>query len=301
MNRNTLFGLLAILLWSTAVGLARSITEQLGPFTGGASVYLTGGLIFALRFFLQKSPIKKLRGLPRLYLFGCGALFVIYTVVLYSALGFATSHHQALEVSLVNYLWPALTILFSLFILSKRGSIGLIPGTLFALGGIFLVLTQGASVSWNSFSSNIASNPVVYGLGLVAAVSWALYSNLARRWAGPNSGGAVFMFILASGFALLLLQFLHPETGSFNTRVLIEVAVMSVTTTVAYALWDAAMRKGDVILVAACSYFTPLFSTVFSCVYLRIAPGAILWLGCLLIIAGSFLSWRSVSDTRTEY
>jgi drug/metabolite transporter (DMT)-like permease len=58
--------------------------------------------------------------------------------------------------------------------------------------------------------------------------------------------------------------------------------------------WDIAMREGDLVLVASCSYLTPFFSTVVSCIYLRVWPGPSLWLGCLLIIAGSFLSWRSI-------
>jgi drug/metabolite transporter (DMT)-like permease len=54
------------------------------------------------------------------------------------------------------------------------------------------------------------------------------------------------------------------------------------------------MREGDVVLVASCSYLTPFLSTVVSCLYLRVLPGRSLWFGCLLIIAGSFWSWRSV-------
>jgi hypothetical protein len=51
---------------------------------------------------------------------------------------------------------------------------------------------------------------------------------------------------------------------------------------------------GNALLVAAGSYFTPLFSTLVSCVYLGIQPGLRLWVGCLLIVVGSIASWRSV-------
>ena len=52
------------------------------------------------------------------------------------------------------------------------------------------------------------------------------------------------------------------------------------------------------MLVASCSYLTPFFSTVVTCLYLRVQPGPTLWMGCGLIIAGSFLSWRSIrTDT----
>jgi drug/metabolite transporter (DMT)-like permease len=48
--------------------------------------------------------------------------------------------------------------------------------------------------------------------------------------------------------------------------------------------------------VASCSYLTPLLATAAACAYLGIAPGIKLWLGCLLLIGGSFLSWRSIDE-----
>jgi len=54
------------------------------------------------------------------------------------------------------------------------------------------------------------------------------------------------------------------------------------------------MRKGDVVLVVSCSYLTPFLATAVGCIYLWVVPGVKLWLGCLLIIGGSFLSWRSI-------
>jgi drug/metabolite transporter (DMT)-like permease len=79
----------------------------------------------------------------------------------------------------------------------------------------------------------------------------------------------------------------------------LEVTFMGLATALAYILWDLAMRKGDMVFVAACSYFTPLLSTFLSCLYLQVAAGFNLWVGCLLIVAGSFLSWASVSDRET--
>jgi len=60
------------------------------------------------------------------------------------------------------------------------------------------------------------------------------------------------------------------------------------------------MRKGNQMLVAACSYLTPFLSTVVSTLYLHVAPAVRLWLGCALIIAGSVLSWRSVRPAGTD-
>ncbi|OGV67831.1 MAG: hypothetical protein A3K19_28640 [Lentisphaerae bacterium RIFOXYB12_FULL_65_16] len=296
LDRYTLAGLAAILLWSTSVAVVRSLTEKLGPYTAGAAVYLTAGVLFLAQLLGQARGIDSLRRLSRPYLFGCGALFVSYMIALYVAIGLAADRHQVLEIGLVNYLWPTLTILFSLLLLRQRAGLLLVPGTLLALAGVFLVLTQGQSVSWSSFTANVASRPVAYALALYAAVSWGLYSNLTRRWAGPESGSGVAVFVAATGLALLCLRLGTTEPTHWTARGVAEVAFLGGATALGYALWDLAMRKGDVVFVAACSYLTPLLSTLVACCYLRIMPGTSLAIGCLLIIAGSFLSWRSVAE-----
>lgn len=295
VDRNTILGLSAILLWSATVALARSLSEQIGPLTAGASVYLAAGSILGGHLLIRERSFKSLRELQRLHLFGCGALFLLYAGALFLALGLAANRHQAIEVGLLNYLWPALTLLFSLLLLGKRAGAGLAPATLLALVGVFLVLTPGTSISWGSFLANLQSNPAAYGLGLVAALSWALYSNLTRRWGEGAGGGAVLLFTLGTGVAFSLVRLFHSETGAWSLRAAAEVAVLALGTALGYVFWDLAMRRGDMVLVASCSYLTPFFSTLVSCVYLGVLPGIGVWLGCLLIVAGSFWSWRSIA------
>ncbi len=212
------------------------------------------------------------------------------------AVGSASDRQQVLEIGLVNYLWPAATILLSLLLLSKRTRWLLVPGTVLALAGEFLVITQGTHVSWRSFGGHLQANPTAYAFALVAALAWAFYSTLTRRWSRPGTGGAVALFLPAAGLALLVLRLFSPEASVWTVRAAGEVVVLAAFTTLAYALWDAAMRKGDLLFVTACSYFTPLLSTLVSCVYLQVTPGWRLWAGCVVLVAGSLLTWVSISD-----
>jgi drug/metabolite transporter (DMT)-like permease len=295
-NLSTGSGLGAIILWSATFAFARSLSEQVGPLTAGAAAYLIGGAFCLLKLAYSPAPLKRLLQLPRLYLLGCGFLFAFYTAALYLAVGLCRSRQQLLEIALVNYLWPALTILFSLPLLKQRASLWLVPGTALALAGVFLVMTQGAPVSWESVTQHLQTNPWAYALALTAALSWALYSNLTRRWSGPENGGAVEVFIPVTGLILLGLRFLTTEPTLWSLRAMGEATGLAAVTTVAYFLWDVAMRKGNLLLVAACSYFTPLLSTIVSCAYLKVPPGPKLWIGCLLLVAGSLISWRSLVD-----
>jgi drug/metabolite transporter (DMT)-like permease len=299
LNRlGTVSGLGAILLWSTTFAFARSLSEQVGPLTAGAAAYLLGGACCVLRLAWGARPVRSLWTLSRAYLLGCGSLFTFYTTAIYLAVGFAKDRTQLLEIALVNYLWPAFTIILSLPLLRHRASLWLVPGTILALAGLFLVMTQGTHLSWASFREHVHGSPAAYALALAGAITWGLYSNLSRRCSEPGHGGAVEVFVPVTGLILLGLRLATNESTQWNLRAAGEAAGLGVVTALSYVLWDKAMRNGNLLLVATCSYFTPLLSTVMSCLYLRLSPNPRLWIGCLLLVSGSILTWRSVSERR---
>jgi drug/metabolite transporter (DMT)-like permease len=290
-------GFAAILLWSTTIAFTRSLAGQLGPMTAAAAVYSVSGVAAIIVFALRRERIKEIRKLPRLYLVVCGALFISYMALLFWAVGFADDRQQVLEVGLLNYLWPVLTLIFTVVLLKKRARPTLYPALLLTIAGIFLVLTQGRSVTWQSFSSNLLQNPGAYTMAFAAAVIWSLYSVLTRKLAGGRSSGAVMLFLPVTAIVFLIACFFFDEPRQWSTRAWLETVFLGLATFLAYSLWDNAMRKGDIVLVASASYLTPLFSTIVSCIYLAISPDPLLWVGCGLLIAGSVISGFSVIDT----
>lgn len=296
LNRGTIAGVGAILLWSATVALARSLTEQLGMFRAAASVYVFSGACCVVFLAVKPGRWRQLRNQSRRYLLVCGSLFVFYMVAYFSAIGLADDREQVLEIALINYLWCPLTLLLSVPVLKKQASPLVIPGTILVVAGIFLVLKQDFSIPWSSLLANVAGNPLAYGLALAVAVAWGFYSNLTRRLAASEEVSGALAFLPATGAVLLILSLTTPEEGSWDARAVIEMVILGTSTATGYLLWDVAMRKGDVVFVAAGSYFVPLLATLVSCVYLGITPGAPLWVGCLLIVAGSLSSWIAISD-----
>jgi drug/metabolite transporter (DMT)-like permease len=293
-TRGTVGGFAAVFLWSTTFALARSLSEQVGAMTAAASVYLCGGGLGLLLCWMLPGGLPNPRLLPPRYLFGCGSLFALYTVFIYLAVGMAGDRGELLEIALLNYLWPAATIVLSLPLLGQRAHPVLWPATGVAFAGVFLVMTQGSGVSWASLRSHLEGNPAAYALAFAGAIVWALYSNLARRWSTPSSEGAAVLFVPITGLLLLGIRCFLTEPTVWSFSAVVEAGALGSVTALAYALWDTAMRKGDHVLVVAASYFTPLLSTLFSCAYLGVAPGPGLWLGCLMIVGGSLGSWRAI-------
>ena len=101
-NLSTGGGLLALVLWSATIAVARSLSEQLGPLTAGAAVYLIAGLLCLVHLARSKTSLTQLLRLPRKYLLGCGFLFALCNVALFLAVGLAKDREQVLEIGLVN-------------------------------------------------------------------------------------------------------------------------------------------------------------------------------------------------------
>ena len=298
----TILGILAVLFWSTSVAVVRDIIESLGPLTAGATLYLIGGALCCVPLIVQPERLRRVLRLPRAYLFGCGGLVVFYTLCLFLALGLAADHAQVVEVALINYLWPALTLLLAVPILGHRARIGLVPGVLIALAGIGLVsAAQSPVLSWPGFLADLRSNAAPYLVAFAAAVTWALYSDLSRRWAGDSDCGAMNLFLLASGLALLVARCFFHEQPRWSPGIAVKMALYVVFSIgLAYPFWDIAMRRGRMVFVASFSYLLPLFSTVVISLYLHVPLTPALWLGCALVIAGAVICKFSVVERKEE-
>jgi drug/metabolite transporter (DMT)-like permease len=296
---HTALGIAAILLWSSTMAVSRSLTEQLGPTTAGAAIYLVSGVI-GCAYLLARGKLSAVRTLPARYLFGCGGLMVVYMALIYMAVGLAPMRRHVIGVGIINYLWPGLTLILSVPLLKKRAGPLLVPGAVVAFVGVVLA-GSGGSLSPAGLLRGLGGSRLPYLLALGAAVCWALYSNLSRRWAGSHEGGAVPVFLLAAGALLALMRLFFDEQPQWSARAFYELAYMSLLPALlAYAFWDASMRRGNLVLVASLAYFTPVLSTAISSLYLHVAPGPSLWLACGLVVVGAVVCRLSVKDPGPE-
>jgi drug/metabolite transporter (DMT)-like permease len=221
----------------------------------------------------------------------CGFLFITYEVALYLAIGLADSHRQVLVVGLINYLWPALILVTAIPLLGYRASGWLGVGIILAVLGISLALGV------NPFSGDPVQGEawLPYLLALYAAFSWAIYTNLSRRWLKDAAVSGLPLFILASGLSLGILRWFSAETSTWTNQAILAVIYLAVFVTwLAYTFWDIGTRRGNLILLGTLSYFIPLFSTLISALLLHEPPGWPLWLAVLFLIAGAWICNRAI-------
>lgn len=300
LRSSNLLGLLSILLWSTTIAFSRSLTEQLGTFTAAASIYTLAGLFGLLLMALQPGSVRAMWQLPRNYLMVCGLLFVVYITALYLAIGIASTRIQVLTIGLINYLWPGLSLVLSVPILGRKARATLPVGMVIALGGIWLANTGGSGLSLQAVLA-VRDSWMPYALALVAAVSWGLYSNLSRHWGGEHDSGAVPLFLFASGVLLMLLRLLTSETSNWSGPASMELIYMALFPgMLAYIFWDIAVRKGEIVLVSSLSYLTPLLSTLFSTMVLKVSTSPSLWFGAGLVIAGAIICKTSMIEPQQQ-
>lgn len=136
------------------VGLIRGVSEGLGPVGGAAAIYSLSGLllIFTVGF-------PRIRQIPKGYLLAGSLLFVSYEICLALSLGYAATHHQAIEVGMVNYLWPSLTILFAILFNGQKTNWLIVPGLLLALVGVCWVLGGDNGLHYDEIINNMVMLP----------------------------------------------------------------------------------------------------------------------------------------------
>ncbi|HGO4159206.1 TPA: aromatic amino acid DMT transporter YddG [Serratia marcescens] len=286
-TRGTLFGLLAIMLWSSVVGLIRSVSEGLGPIGGAAMIYSVSAV-----FLLVALGVPKWRSFPRPYLIVGSLLFVSYEICLSLSLGYANTRLQAIEVGMINYLWPCFTVLMALAINGQKAKWWLLPGLLLSLFGIGWIMSGEGGWSPAQMLANVRSNPLSYALAFSGAVIWALYCNLTKKIARGSNG--VVLFIALTALALWLKYAFSAESGmQFSAGVTVTLLCAGVAMGAGYAAWNVGILHGNMTLLATVSYFTPVLSAVFAALVLHTSLTASFWQGVAMVTLGSLICWRA--------
>jgi len=250
--KSTLLALLAVVIWSSLAFLNSRVNE-LSPF-------LSVGIALCFGALVGLPKVKEWRVPPRTFAVGVGGIFG-YHALLFIAFRLA----PAVEVNLVNYLWPLLIVVLSpLFLPGFSLKARHVLGALLGFAGAALIATGGSAVGFD------AARLPGYLLAAAAAFVWAAYSLLTKRLP-PFSTGAVGGFCLASGLLSLGIFWIESAAAGGSAAASLRslggadwlalAALGAGPMGGAFYAWDAALKAGDPRSIGALSYLTPLLST----------------------------------------
>ena len=278
MDRATGLGSLALLLWATLAVLSRA-AASLPPFQLTAMAFAVSALL-GLIGLAVRGELGAMRQPPLVWLHGIGGLFG-YHALFFAALAYA----PAAEANLLNYLWPLLIVLLSAPLLGMRLSRRHLAGVGIGLVGCLLLLARGARFDPGALFG--------YACAVGAAVTWAVYSVLARRLRDVPTQ-AVVGFCAATSVLAALAHAAFETTVRPQWPVLGSVLLLGIGPLgVAFALWDVGMKRGDPRLLGTLAYATPVASTLILGLAGFTPLSGVTIAAALLVAAGGWIAARA--------
>ena len=292
-NLATLIGLSAILQWSSIVGLLKKISANIGADLAVLMMYSLSTLLLLAVFGLPK-----LKHIPKFYLYSAAALFVIYEICFSYAIALAQTAQQAIEISLVNYLWPSMTIALLILFRELKFHALVVVGLSISLAGVFYIQTGQGEIRLDHVIENIQANPTSYLLAFIGASLWSLYCVFTKKYSQGHNPIVLF-FIAVSVVLWAKTLLLHheqlPQLLQIDLQTMLNMLMVSVVTGLGYAAWNIGINKGNIAMLVALSYFSPIFSSVISMWILETRLSATFWTGAMMVTAGSLICWLSTN------
>ena len=278
----TLIGLTAILMWSL-LSVLTVATGKIPAFQLAAMTFAIGATVAFASFVFRPSAFSALKQPVTAWVVGVGGLFG-YHALYFLALRFA----PPAEAGLLNYLWPLLIVLFLSLLPGERLMPHHIVGALLGLAGTVLLFTgSGAGFEAGQLPGLLAA--------FVAAFVWAAYSVMSRKLkAVPTDAVAGFCAVTAL-LAALMHGLVETTVWPDTTAQWLAILALGVGPVgAAFFTWDVGMKRGDIRVLGAASYATPLLSTAFLILAGFATASANIAIAAILIAGGGLIAARDM-------
>ena len=283
----TLIGLTAILMWSL-LAVMTVATGTIPAFQLAAMTFAIGALVGSLTWIGRFEAISALRQPALAWAVGVGGLFG-YHALYFLALRFA----PPAEAGLLNYLWPLLIVLFSSLLPGERLAPHHVIGAMLGLAGTVLLFAgnRGGGFVPGQVPGLVAA--------FIAAFVWASYSVMSRRLKSVPTD-AVAGFCGVTALLAALVHWLAEDTVWPDTPLqwLAVIGLGVGPVGAAFYAWDIGMKRGDIRVLGAASYATPLLSTAFLVLAGFAKASANITLAAILIAGGGLIAAKDMLRKR---
>jgi drug/metabolite transporter (DMT)-like permease len=284
-----LFALGATVIWSGNFIVARSLNQSIEPATLSLLRWATaflGLLPFACRTaWRQRLEIRA--AMPAII------PMAILGVTVFNALLYKAAHStSALNLSLIATSTPVFIILLARLFLNEKLTPRKLGGLAIAVAGVLLLISGGDPARLTGLDFSIGDLWMS-----LAAIIFAAYSILVRRFQGGLSQSAFLLTLFGVGIVFLLpcagwemLRSGLPEITPGAAGAILYIGLGA--SLAAYAMWNSAVKSIGPSLAGLIYYSLPLFSGVTAFVLLG-EPMGLIHLGSAgCILSGILLATR---------
>lgn len=243
-------------------------------------------LMLAVIFSEKIAEIKKYKLKDWVYLFFLGLLGTyIYYLFLY--LGY--SQAIGMEVLVVQYTWPILVVVFSIFILGEQLNYRKASAIVLGFLGVIMVLTKG---EWQDI--NVSNMPVIILVG-VGASCFAHFSVLSKKNHKEPFGATSVYFLsacIASFFSMLYFsEFALPSHYELIPILLNGIFVNGFS----YVFWLVALKSTEASYLAPFTFMTPVLSAIYLMLFFNEPIVIAYLLGLACVVMGGWINSFSSS------
>ncbi len=218
-------------------------------------------------------------------------LGLLGTYIYYLFLYLGYSQARGLEVLVIQYTWPILIVVLSLFILKEKLTYRKVTALLLGFIGVVTVLTKG------NFYQVDVSNPLVIFLVGAGAFCFALFSVLSKRVTkSPIVVVSLYFFtaLIASFLSMLYFSaFALPSADEIFPILLNGVMVNGYS----YIFWKKALHATEASYLAPYTYIAPILSAIYLVVIFDEPFLMIYGVGLLFIVVGGLINSTEKSSS----
>ncbi|MFH0255862.1 DMT family transporter [Vibrio rumoiensis] len=266
-----LSAMVTILMWSSLASLTVGINHI--PASLSVGIVLLIAMLPGIKYYRNwKLPIN-------VWLTAIIGMFG-YHFLLFDAF----SRAPAVEVNMIQYLWPLFIVIGSPLFGGDKLNPGHIIGAIMAFSGVVLVM-----------SSNLEEHNSAYWFGYLeafaAALLWAGYTLSNRKHKNMPSSAIAVVCGISGILSLCVFGLTYVEVPQISYLDLLFICLLGLGPMgLSFYTWDYAMRNSDPRFIGSLTYLTPLLSTVMLTIFYNKSELTFEHLMSLtLIIAGSFL------------
>lgn len=266
-----LSAMVTILMWSSLASLTVSINHI--PASLSVGIVLLVAMLPGIKYYRTwRLPIN-------VWITAIIGMFG-YHFLLFDAF----SRAPAVEVNMIQYLWPLFIVIGSPLFGGEKLNAGHIIGAIMAFFGVVLIM-----------SNNLEDHNSTYWFGYLeafsAALLWAGYTLSNRKHKNMPSSAIAGICGISGILSLFVYVLTSAEAPEISYVDLLFIFLLGIGPMgLSFYTWDYSMRNGDPRFIGSLTYLTPLLSTVILTLFYNKSELTYEHLASLtLIITGSFL------------